>query len=69
MPGKPVNTGFLRILEIFCLRSDLKSADGISGFLREKERDLERIGQFIGQFKIGVFLYLWGLQRSERQKM
>lgn len=44
MPEKPVFTGFLRILEIIYLESGLKSASGISGFLREKEGNLERIG-------------------------
>ena len=61
MPGKPVFTGFLRILEIIYLESSLKSASGISGFLREKEGNLERIGQFIGQFKIGVLPVFMGL--------
>ncbi len=61
MPGKPVFTGFLRSLEIINLKSGLQSASEISGFLREKEGDLERIGQFIGQFKIGVLPVFMGL--------
>ena len=61
MPGKPVFTGFLRILEIIYLKRGLKSASEISGFLREKEGDWERIGQFIGQFKIGVLPVFMGL--------
>ena len=61
MPGKPVFTGFLRILGIISLKSGLKSASGISGFLREKEGNLRRIGQFIGQVKIGVLPVFMGL--------
>ena len=63
MPEKPVFTGFLRILEIIYLESSLKSASGISGFLREKEGNLERIGQFIGQFEIAVWPVNTGVPR------
>ena len=58
MPGKHVFTGFPRVwadLRSFPAYTGLRRPGRFYGILREKTVDLKRIGQFIGQSKIGVW--------------